>query len=239
MLRESVLVDVTPFDLSVEKYFTLDKNSQIFNFFKKMCEQPENIQNDGEVNAKVDIIDINRHDLDNSEDENLESGDIGGSYYQANQISKKSYNIDNDYYEDELVSNNPNSSISKVGAPKKLNLVKKEGGDTLDVPVLNHQNSSASSGARQRSANTSIQKSDESDDEETSIIEPAGIPVENKNLQSNASILTENKAASNTTINHSAAKNSLSNTDAGYQAAQVKRLSKSTLDRQKNSMISN
>ena len=86
-------------------------------FFKKMCEQPENIQNDGEINAKIDIVDITRQDLDNSEDDNLESGDIGGSYYQANHISKKSYNIDNDFDEFDIVSNNPNSSISKVGAP--------------------------------------------------------------------------------------------------------------------------
>lgn len=168
-----------------------------------MCEQPENIQNDGEINAKIDIIDITRQDLDNSEDDNLESGDIGGSYYQANHISKKSYNIDNDFDEFDIVSNNPNSSISKVGAPSKLNVPKEESKETLDIPVLNHQNSSASSGARQKSANTSIQRSDESDEDDTSILEPLGNPG-NKNLHSSASILTENKAASNTTINHSA-----------------------------------
>jgi hypothetical protein len=47
-----------------------------------MCEQPENIKNEVEINAKIDIIDITRQDLDGgSESEDLESGDIGGSYY--------------------------------------------------------------------------------------------------------------------------------------------------------------
>ena len=60
MLREAVELNLCPHDLSVSQHFTLDKNSKILDYFKKMCEQPENIRNDVEINAKIDIIDITR-----------------------------------------------------------------------------------------------------------------------------------------------------------------------------------
>ena len=80
------------------------------------------------------MVDITRQDLDNSEDEKLESGDIGGSYYKANQISKNSHNIDNEFDEDDMVSNNPNSSMSKVGAPPKHKTSNEESKEILDLP---------------------------------------------------------------------------------------------------------
>ena len=72
------------------------------------------------MNARVDTIEMTRLDNENSEVENLESGDIGGSYYKENQVSKQSHNIPNDFDEDDTVSRNPNMSMSKSKATATL-----------------------------------------------------------------------------------------------------------------------
>lgn len=86
-------------------------------------------------------MDITRQDLDNSdvEEEKLESGDIGGSYYKANQESRQSHNIDNELYEDDIVSNNPNSSV--VHSKHQSRCPTEEAKDILDLPFINQQNS--------------------------------------------------------------------------------------------------
>ena len=85
------------------------------------------------------------------EDDDLESGDIGGSYYQQNKESKESYNLMND----DVVSNNPHTSVSR-GAHKPVQFVA-ESTDLLNISKANKSYDQSSSSQGHKNSNTSIQ----------------------------------------------------------------------------------
>ena len=123
-LRESIDLQITPYDLQVEKYFTCDNNSTILKFLKdqiKKEKEQELIKNGQkessstseenlkQTNQKTEKVPkINEFQVQNSSvileenkepDENI--GDIGGSHYKAFKLSHESSNLNFDYNEEE------------------------------------------------------------------------------------------------------------------------------------------
>ena len=161
-LRESVDLQVTPFDLQVEKYFTCDNNSTILKFLKdqvkKDAEQDlikngqkessstseENLKQTNQKNEKVPRINefqvqnssanVHNETEENKEPDEDYIGDIGGSHYKAFQVSKESSNLNNDFNEEER--QNPNDSI--IMTPVKVK--KSNNGSSQNTSIQQDEN---------------------------------------------------------------------------------------------------